>query len=215
MRPGEFAMLSLGIVIAFGLGASILWNAAAAIVVVLIGSGLVLAAVSMKISRRRKTFAEQLHSTITILVGSMRAGRGLPQALELVASESSSPTAEEFRRVTVESRVGRDHVASLNAVADRMKNEDLRLDRSGHTNQPGTRWRPHRTTRQPGDRDSRPRSSEASGPVAFRGGSHVCWVVGALPIVDLRYMQSPTGIYVRLLHHERRSDHVRCWPRRS
>lgn len=200
MRPGEFAMLSLGIVIAFGLGASILWNAATAIVVVLIGSGLVLATVSMKISRRRKKFAEQLHSTITILVGSMRAGRGLPQALELVASEASSPTAEEFRRVTVESRVGRDQVASLEAVAERMKNEDLRwiAQAIGINKELGgdlTELLDNLASviRDRGRLKLQVQSLSAEGRMS-------AWVVGALPVAIFAYMHVTNRDYVRLLY---------------
>ena len=59
------------------------------------------------------------------MVGSLRAGRGLPQALEMVAEEASAPTSEEFRRVIVETRVGRDPIVALEAVAVRMDNQDL------------------------------------------------------------------------------------------
>ena len=53
-------------------------------------------------------------------------GTGVTQALDLIAEETASPTCDEFRRVIIESRVGRDLTDSLMDVADRMENDDFR-----------------------------------------------------------------------------------------
>lgn len=75
--------------------------------------------------QRRKKFAAQLPETLQILAGSLRAGHGLAQGIETVAREAESPTADEFRRLTIETRLGRDFVESLRALSDRIGGEDF------------------------------------------------------------------------------------------
>jgi tight adherence protein B len=43
-----------------------------------------------------------------------------------VGQEAESPTAEEFRRLTIETRLGRDQVEALAGLADRVGGEDFR-----------------------------------------------------------------------------------------
>jgi tight adherence protein B len=81
--------------------------------------------VSRAAARRRTAFADQLEGTLQLIAGSMRAGYGLTQAMATVAEESPAPTSDEFARVVIESRVGRELTASLDAVADRMRNVDF------------------------------------------------------------------------------------------
>ncbi len=125
LRAGEFTVLLLVALIGAGAVGSLLIGMVGAVVMIFLLAAIAVLFVRVRIGRRRKAFAEQLQNTINILVGSLRAGRGLPQALEMVAQEAPAPTSEEFRRVIVESRVGRDPIASLEAVATRMDNQDL------------------------------------------------------------------------------------------
>jgi tight adherence protein B len=125
MRPGEFVaaaagaslgMSALGLVLGgplFGLGA---------LAVALVGSRLVL---SFKASRRQKRFADQLGDTLMMISGSMRAGHGIMESIDTVASQAESPTREEFSRAVTESRIGRDMIASLYDIADRTGSEDF------------------------------------------------------------------------------------------
>ncbi len=76
--------------------------------------------------KRRTAFAEQLDGTLQLLAGSLRAGYGLLQSVNTIAAEAAAPTAEEFGRIIVETRLGRDLVDSLTALADRMDSEDSR-----------------------------------------------------------------------------------------
>jgi tight adherence protein B len=79
------------------------------------------------LARRRRThFANQLPESLQILAGGLRAGHGLAHSIDAVAREADSPSAEEFRRLTIESRLGRDLVEALQALAGRMENEDFR-----------------------------------------------------------------------------------------
>ncbi len=126
IRPGE---LLLGVVAAD----LVLLGAAWALLSPL--SGVILAAVVPLLARvgldfmarrRRKRFTEQLAETLQILAGSLRAGHGLAQGIDTVAREAESPTAEEIRRMALETRLGRDFVEALTALADRMVSEDFK-----------------------------------------------------------------------------------------
>lgn len=82
--------------------------------------------VTMKIDKRRKAFASQLDETLQMIASSLRAGHSFTRALDAVADEADSPTAEEFARVINENRIGRDLVVALEQTADRMASEDFR-----------------------------------------------------------------------------------------
>jgi tight adherence protein B len=125
LRPGEFVLVWL-------LGAALSGLAAAAlagpllgvltIAVSAVGANLVL---GTRANRRRSRFADQLIEALGIMTSSLRAGRSLPRAIELVASEAPSPTAEQFQRIHFEVRVGRDLTESMRGVAQRMRSDDL------------------------------------------------------------------------------------------
>ncbi len=125
LRAGEFLLFLLGA--SFGgyaaghlLGAPLLGVLLAAIVAAVIYAWL-----ARKRLVRRRAFAEQLPATLQLLSGSLRAGFGLMQAIQVVIEESPSPTAEEFHRVKVESQLGRDLDESLAAAATRVGSEDF------------------------------------------------------------------------------------------
>lgn len=126
LRPGE---LLAGIAAGFALMLALGWFLFSPLI------GLVLAvmvpvgarvAVRVLAAQRRKKFSEQLPETLQILAGSLRAGHGLAQGIEAVAREAESPTSVEFRRLTIETRLGRDFIESLRALADRVGSEDFR-----------------------------------------------------------------------------------------
>lgn len=125
LRPGEFALALLVASSVAGLG--VLFVAGAALALLVVGA-IVLSAylvLSVRANRRRSQFAEQLTETLSIMAGSLRAGQSLPQAIELVAAEAPSPTAEQFHRVAFEIRVGRDLTDSIRDAAARMASPDL------------------------------------------------------------------------------------------
>ena len=63
--------------------------------------------------KRSALFNEQLGDTLQLMSASMRAGYGLLQAIDAVAEEAPSPTAEEFQRIKIETHLGRDLDDSL------------------------------------------------------------------------------------------------------
>ncbi len=125
LRPGEFILMSLMVVAGAALFGGLLGGLGLALIMVLLALLILPAYVSLRASRQRNKFANQLVTTLSIIVGGLRAGRGLPQAIEMVAQEAPEPTASQFRRVLFETRVGRDLTESIVDVADRMKSHDL------------------------------------------------------------------------------------------
>jgi tight adherence protein B len=125
-RPGEFIVL---------IGSAVL--GAVAIGVIFLGPafGLLFGAIvvlpvplwlSSRRQKRSDLFNEQLGDTLQLMSASMRAGYGLMQAIDAVAEEAPSPTAEEFQRIKIETHLGRDLDDSLQAAAGRVDSEDFR-----------------------------------------------------------------------------------------
>lgn len=125
LRPGEFIIA----VVSAALVAAVLgWLIVAPLCGLIVGILVVLLSkivVSSLVGRRRSQFADQLTESLQLLTGSLRAGTGLAQALDTVAHESESPTSDEFRRVVIESRLGRDLTEALDALATRMRSKDM------------------------------------------------------------------------------------------
>ncbi|MGQ0804630.1 MAG: type II secretion system F family protein [Actinomycetota bacterium] len=125
VRPGEFLVLAVtsafvALVVGFLIGG---------LVMALVFAGLVVVgfrfSVSVLADRRRNRFGSQLGDTLQLLSGSLRAGYGMLQAFDAVAREADSPTTDEFGRVVIETRLGRNPSESLHALAKRMGNEDF------------------------------------------------------------------------------------------
>ena len=125
MRPGEFVLgwvvLSALAVIAF----STLLGLTMALLLVPLSAVAALTILNSRASRRQAAFADQLTETLSIMASSLRAGQSLPRAVELVAAEAPSPTADQFHRISFEVRVGRDLTDSIQDAAARMDNDDL------------------------------------------------------------------------------------------
>jgi len=75
--------------------------------------------------KRSQAFADQLESTLEVIASALRAGHSFPSALNTVAVDAQSPTAEEFARVVNANRLGVDIVASMRTLAERMESEDF------------------------------------------------------------------------------------------
>jgi Flp pilus assembly protein TadB len=82
--------------------------------------------VSVRISRRRAAFGEQLPDVLQLVASSLQSGFSLPQALDAVVREDREPAAGEFSRALAETRIGVGVEAALEQVADRMQSVDLR-----------------------------------------------------------------------------------------
>lgn len=125
LRPGEFVLAAFVMVLSAALAGWLVGGILVAAALAAIAAISTLAYLNIRATKQRNLFADQLTDTLTMLSGSLRAGRGLPQAIELVANEASAPTSEQFRRVVFETQVGRDLTESMQSVARRMKSQDF------------------------------------------------------------------------------------------
>jgi len=125
MRSGEYLVLAVtAAFVAFALGA-LLGGLLVAIIFAAVVGVSARVAITILAERRLAKFDAQLETTLPLMAGSLRAGFGIMQALDAVARESDAPTNEEFRRLVMESRLGRDLGDSLSALAARVKSEDF------------------------------------------------------------------------------------------
>jgi tight adherence protein B len=81
--------------------------------------------VSVRTSRRRRAFGEQLGDTLQLLASNLRAGHSLMQAIDALSQETDPPTSDEFRRLLFECRLGRPLPEALRSIAERVDNEDF------------------------------------------------------------------------------------------
>lgn len=126
VRAGELFLAVIAVdLLAFTAGWTLLGHIAGVLLLVAVPLMSRLA-LDVMARRRRRRFADQLGETLQILAGSLRAGHGLSQGIDTVAREAESPTSEEIRRLAVETRLGRDLVEALAALADRMASEDFK-----------------------------------------------------------------------------------------
>jgi tight adherence protein B len=125
LRPGELVVLAVSVaLLALVLGALI-----RGVLFGLVLGGVTLIVIRLSLShlaaRRQRRFQEQLGESLQLMAGSLRTGYAVLQAIDVVAREAEPPASDEFRRVLVETRLGRSLDASLRAMADRVGGEDF------------------------------------------------------------------------------------------
>jgi tight adherence protein B len=108
------AMLILGIVIGW-------FGVLAALAVPFIVRAWILG----RISRKRRSFADQLPDNLDVLASALRAGHSLVSALTVVAGDAVEPSKSEFRRVIAEEQFGANLEDAFKVVVVRMRNQDL------------------------------------------------------------------------------------------
>ncbi|USQ81494.1 type II secretion system F family protein [Ornithinimicrobium faecis] len=82
--------------------------------------------VSVRASRRRADFADQLDDLVQLLGSNMRAGHSVLQGMDSVAHELEEPGASEIGRIVNQVRVGRDLGEAMDETAERMDSDDFR-----------------------------------------------------------------------------------------
>jgi tight adherence protein B len=126
-KPGEWALIHVGIAIGGGLLLLLLTGGRIAASLLGLALGVVLPWLwlGMKETRRQSAFYTQLPDTLQLLAGSLSAGYSLPQAVDTVVREGNNPIASEFNRALVEARLGVPIEDALDSVADRMNSKDF------------------------------------------------------------------------------------------
>lgn len=77
--------------------------------------------------RRQQAFTSQLPDLLTLLVGGLRAGQGLSQALDMVVKRIDPPAATEFARVMRAIELGLPVQEALGDLSERVGVDDLDL----------------------------------------------------------------------------------------
>jgi len=78
-------------------------------------------------NRRQRAFTEQLPDVLTLVVGALRAGYGLSQALEVLVEQLPPPASTEFARVMRAVGLGLPLQQALSDMAERVGSDDLDL----------------------------------------------------------------------------------------
>jgi tight adherence protein B len=125
LRPHEWVLVRIGAVVAGVILGLILVDFAGAVLGAVVGFLATTLFMQIRLTRRVDNFADQLPDGLQLVIGSLRSGFSLPQALDALVRESPEPLASEFGRAVGEYRLGGDLADALERVAARTKNPDL------------------------------------------------------------------------------------------
>lgn len=125
LRPGEYIVLAASAATTAFAAGLVLVNLLVGMLLALMTILVARVLLSVLASRRQTRFADQLGDVLQLLAGGLRAGYGMMQAIDAVGREADRPAADEFGRLVIEARLGRDVSRSLRALADRMECEDF------------------------------------------------------------------------------------------
>jgi tight adherence protein B len=125
MRAAEYLLLALVVSLAAGAIGGLLGGAVVALMAIGISVVCFYGAVSVKSSRRRKQFENQLPDSLGLIAGALRAGHSLPQSIDALVQEADSPTSDEFRRALFETQLGHTLPVALRNLAARVRSEDF------------------------------------------------------------------------------------------
>ena len=126
VRTGEFVVAMVGsMTVATLVGGLLFRSLLLGLVFGLAGALGPFVAVSIAASKRAERLRNQLPDVLMVLASSLRAGHSFLQGLDMVAKEVGDPAAQEFTRTVTEIRLGRPVDEALEAMAERVRNEDF------------------------------------------------------------------------------------------
>jgi tight adherence protein B len=124
----EYLLIRAGVVLgAFLIGYLLQRNVLAGFLLAAVGFFLPVVYIRSRQTRRLRAFDRQLPDVLDHLVGSLRAGYGLLQAVEWVARQMPHPAGAEFDRVIREVQLGRSLNDALDSLVRRINSDDLAL----------------------------------------------------------------------------------------
>jgi tight adherence protein B len=128
LRIAEFVMIQVAFMAGYALLGLIRFGFAPQFVVAgVVGYFIPMRYVRYRQRRRQRALSAQLPDTVSLLSNALKAGYSLPQALDSVANNASSPISDEFARVVRELNLGGSLEQSLNNLVKRAGNDDLDL----------------------------------------------------------------------------------------
>lgn len=126
LRPVEYMTIHMALVAGVGGAVALLTrNNAAAVMIVLVTTIAPLLFISFRATQRTAAFEDQLPGVLNLISGSLRAGWGMLQSIDVVVRETLPPTSEEFKRVQTEARLGLPVEAALQNMAERVGSDDF------------------------------------------------------------------------------------------
>jgi Flp pilus assembly protein TadB len=126
LRPHEWVLLRVIITVVLAFLLSLLINIPiGALAALLIGIGGTWIYQRVRIDGRKRAFAQGLPDALQLIIGSLRSGFSLPQAVAAMAAEVGDPLAAEFNRAIAETRLGVDLEHALEQMAKRVGSVDL------------------------------------------------------------------------------------------
>jgi tight adherence protein B len=126
----EFLAISGTVGIVFFLVGQILLPAVA-LIVALAGLAFPYVLLRFAVKRRRDQFVKQLVDALTMMANALKAGVGLMQAIDQVATQMKAPLADEFRHLLRDVRIGASPDEAFDALNQRIKSEDLDIAITG------------------------------------------------------------------------------------
>jgi tight adherence protein B len=128
LKPAEWLLVHVGVAVMCGVLGLVLGRGSPVVALLLLALGVVgpWLYLGLRRERRVRAFNESLPDTLQLMAGALSAGLSLTQSVDTVAHEGSEPTASEFRRVLIETRLGVELEDALDGVADRFASDDFR-----------------------------------------------------------------------------------------
>lgn len=124
-RPHEWVLLRTAIAIGLGVLLAIPLKLPGLPLGIAVG-WLVTALYHRRRARQRlEKFSALLPDALQLVIGSLRSGFSLPQALEAMTKETAEPVSTEFNRAMAQVRLGMDLEEALDRLAKRTRNRDL------------------------------------------------------------------------------------------
>jgi tight adherence protein B len=125
---GTFALLCLGVGVAFGLFSLLAFNGIlTTIILTALGAWLPYGYVKLKKQRRLARFEEVFPEAVDMLGRAVRAGHPLSAGIQMVGQEVAEPVAAEFRTMFEEQRFGIPFTDALMGMVDRVDLVDVRI----------------------------------------------------------------------------------------
>jgi len=128
VTTGEYILLRIiAAILAYVIGRLLINTIIAGILLSIVVYSIPEVLLRRSIHQRRVKFQDQLIDVLMLIMGSVRAGQSVLQALDVLVNEIKAPASEEFRRVRREVELGVPFTQAMTHLAQRMDSEDLNL----------------------------------------------------------------------------------------
>jgi tight adherence protein B len=125
LQPHEWVLLRALVTIAGGIVLFVVLGLPGALLGLALGFLATMLYQTIRVDRRESRFSDQLPDALQLVIGSLKSGFALPQALDALVSESPEPIRSEFGRAMAEHRLGADLADALERMAQRTGSHDL------------------------------------------------------------------------------------------